>query len=119
MVSSVHLFRWVGRIISILLLLLVLLFLVSDIVKNGFGPFMHLSAREVLMFLAFIIILSGLALGLKWEVLGGFLIVCGMAAFYIIDYLLTHSLPRGTFFFVFIIPAILFLYCGFKSRAAK
>jgi hypothetical protein len=58
----------------------------------------------------------GLLLGWKWELYGGLLTLCGVAAFYLLDYLFSGTLPRGPFFLIFASPSLLFLYCGLQTR---
>ena len=75
-----------------------------------------MSVREILMMVAFIALWLGLLLGWKWELYGGLLTVCGVAAFYLVDYLFTGTLPGVLLPLIFASPSLLFLYCGLQTR---
>jgi hypothetical protein len=71
------------------------------------------------MMVAFAVAWLGLLLGWKWELAGGLLTVCGVAAFYLLDYLFSGTFPRGPFFLLLASPGLLFLYCGLQARRAR
>lgn len=83
---------------------------------GGAEYFFHLSAREGAMVFAFIGIWPGLLIAWKWEVWAGFVTICGVVAFYLLDYLFSGSFRRGPYLVVFSSPSLLFLYCGFQAR---
>ena len=68
------------------------------------------------MMVAFVAVWLGLVLGWKWELFGGLLTICGVAAFYLLDYAFSGTFPRGPFFLLFASPGLLFLYCGLQTR---
>jgi hypothetical protein len=105
----------VARIASGLAALLISFIFVGEGIAEGFGPLLRLTARETAMMVAFVIVWIGLLLGWKWELVGGLMVVGGMAAFYLLDYLFSGTFPRGPFFFILASPGLLFLYCGLQS----
>ena len=105
--KTVPIIRWIARISALLAATLILLIFVGEGV-----PVFRLSGREAAMMAAFFAVWLGLLLGWKWELHGGLLVVCGMAAFYLLDYLFSGTLPRGPFFLILAFPGLLFLYCG-------
>lgn len=112
--KTLRVVRWVARISSALTAALILLIFVGEGLAEGFEPLLHLTARETAMMVAFVAVWLGLLLGWKWELYGGLLTVCGVAAFYLLDVLFSGTFPRGPFFLIFASPALLFLYCGLQ-----
>ena len=108
--------RWIARISAGLAAALILLIFIVEGLTGEFEPLLDMSSRETLMVIAFIALWLGLLLGWKWELYGGLLTVCGLASFYIVDYLFTGTLPSGPYFLIFASPSLLFLYCGLQIR---
>ena len=108
--------RWVARISAGFSALLILLFFIGEGLSGGFEPLLHMSVRDTLMMVAFVALWLGLLLGWKWELYGGLLTVCGVAAFYLVDYFFTGTLPGVLLPLIFALPGLLFLYCGFQTR---
>lgn len=107
--------RWIARISAGFAAALILLIFIGEGLTGGFEPLLHMTIRETLMVVAFIALWLGLLLGCKWELYGGLLTVCGVAAFYLVDYLFTGTLPRVLLPLIFALPSLLFLYCGFQT----
>jgi len=114
--KAVRVVRWIARISSGLTAALILLIFIGEGLAEGFEPILYLSVRETAMMVAFVTVWVGLLLGWKWELYGGLLTVCGVVAFYLLDYLFSDTLPRGPFFLIFASPSLLFLYCGLQTR---
>jgi hypothetical protein len=114
--KAVPVVRWIARVSSGFTAALILLIFVGEGLTEGFEPILHLSVRETVMMIAFAAVWLGLLLSWKWELFGGLLTICGMAAFYLLDYLFSGTLPRGPFFLIFASPSLLFLYCGLQAR---
>jgi hypothetical protein len=113
---AVTVVRWIARVFSGIMAALILVISVGEALTEGYEPILHLTVRETVMMVAFVVVWLGLLLGWKWELTGGLLTVCGMAAFYLVDYLFSGTFPRGPFFFIIAFPGLLFLYCGLKTR---
>jgi len=108
--------RWIARVSAGFAAALILLIFIGEGLTGGFEPLLHMSIRETLMMVAFIALWLGLLLGWKWELYGGLLTACGVAAFYLVDYLFSGTLPGVLLPLIFALPSLLFLYCGFQAR---
>jgi len=95
---------------------LILLIFVGEALADGFEPILHLTVRETKMMIAFFAVWLGLLLGWKWDLFGGLLTICGVAAFYLLDYVFSGTLPRGPFFLILTSPGLLFIYYGWQKR---
>ena len=107
--KTTRIIRWTARIWASLMAAMIAVIFVGHAVEDGIGPFLNMTIRDSLMMVVFAATWFGLVLGWKWERLGGFLIVGGMAVFYLFDYLLSGSFPQGAFFSVIAFPGVLFL----------
>jgi hypothetical protein len=114
-IKIVSVVRWIARISAGVMAALILLIFVGEALADGFEPLLHLTIRETGMMIAFFAVWLGLLLGWKWELYGGLLTICGVAAFYLLDYLFSGTLPRGPYFLIFAAPSLLFTYCGWQT----
>jgi len=114
--KTLQVVRWIARISSGFAAALILIIFISEGLTEGFEPLLHMSIRETIMMIAFVAVWLGLLLGWKWELYGGLLTVCGVAAFYLADYMFTGTFPRVPYFLIFASPSLLFLYCGLQTR---
>jgi len=114
--KTVRVVSWIARISSGFSAVLILLIFIGEGLTEGFEPLLHLSVRETLMMVSFAALWLGLLLSWKWELYGGLLTVCGVAAFYLVDYLFTGTLPGVLLPLIFASPSLLFLYCGLQTR---
>ena len=97
--------RWTARILSLFSLGLLLLFIIGE----GFNP-LALTPRELLLSLFFPLgVLLGMAVGWRWEALGGILSLGSFAAFYVVHWLGSGRLPASWAFATFTVPGLLFL----------
>lgn len=100
--------RWSVRALSLLVVAILLVF--------ACGEGLHLSrfsARELLLFVFFPLgFCVGMVLAWWREVLGGGITVASLAAFYLVDRLVSSSFPRG-FAFLLLAPTKIF---GCPSR---
>jgi hypothetical protein len=107
--------RWTARIWSIVSIGLVLAFLVGE----GFDP-AKFKATEWLLFLFFPVGISvGMILSWWREGFGGIITVGSLLVFYMVDFAISGSLPRGWALLVFAAPGFLFLVCWYWSRKTK
>jgi hypothetical protein len=95
---------------------MILLFLIGNGLAEGLDPLLHMSFRETAMMAAFGAVWLGLVLGWRWELYGGLLSLCGLAAFYLLDYAFSGAFPRGPYFLILASPSLLFLYSGLRTR---
>ena len=114
--KTLQVVRWIARISAGFAAVLILLLFIGEGLTEGFEPLLHMSIRETLMMIAFIAVWLGLLLGWKWELYGGLLTACGIAAFYLVDYLFSGTFPKVLLPLIFALPGLLFLYCGFQAR---
>ncbi len=113
---GIKIVRWVGRVLSGLAAGLILLFFLGEGLDEGFGPLLQMTVRETVMMVAFFALWLGLILGWKWELAGALFTIGGLVTFYVLDYLFSGTFPRGPYFLIFSSPALIFLYCGLRSR---
>jgi hypothetical protein len=92
---------------------LILIIFLGEALADGLGPLSVLTLRERLMMAAFSIAFLGLILGWIREALGGWLVVGGMAAFYLLDFLFSGSFPQGGTFLLIILPGFLYLFSAY------
>lgn len=111
----VKIFRWVARVTALVMVVFILLMFIGEGIVDGFGGLLALTLRESLMMAAFVVVFLGLLLGWRWEVLGGGLVIGGMAVFYWLDYAFSGTFPRGPYFLIIVIPGLLYLLCGLGS----
>jgi len=111
--------RWIARIGATLMAGMILIIFIGEVISEGFGPLLQMSLRETAMMAVFIIVFMGLILGWRWEMLGGLLIVGGMAAFYLLDFLFSGTFPRGPFLLVIVLPGLLYVYSGLQNKAEE
>lgn len=107
--KTTRIIRWIARVWAALMAGLIVFIFIGDAISDGIDPIFHLTLRESLMMVAFLVTWLGLVLGWKWERLGGSLVVCGMAAFYLLDFGFSGSFPRGPMFLIISLPGVLFL----------
>ena len=112
--------RWIARIWAALMVALMIFMLLAHIIGDEPGQVTGLTIRDGFMIPAMIISVLGLALAWKWERLGGWLTVGGMAAFYLADYIFSGDFPQGVTFLIIAFPGLLFLlisYYGNQEQA--
>ena len=115
-IKTFQVVRWIARISAGFAAALILLIFIGESLTGGFEPLLHMSIRETLMMVAFVALWLGLLLGWKWELYGGLLTICGVAAFYLVDFLFSGTIPGVLLPLIFALPGLLFLYCGFQTR---
>jgi hypothetical protein len=106
--------RWVARILGIFIVVFSLSLFIADVIERGempnpdFGP-------GLVTFL-YIIALIGFLIAWRWEGFGGILSAISIVLMAIVNVIWVHAGkdPGSEIFFV--IPALLFIYCWWKSR---
>ena len=100
--------RWIARIGSIVCVGLLLLIFVGE----GFDP-AAITRTEWLMLLCFPVgVVLGMMIGWWKEMTGGVITAVSLILFYLIDAIASGSPPDGWWFFIFALPGLLFLFCG-------
>ncbi len=108
--------RWTARILGLILAGFVLLIFVGEALTDGLAGIASLTSREGLMMVAFFVMVAGLLLGWRWPLVGGALTLGGLAAFYLLDFAFSGTFPRGATFLLFVLPGVLYLIDGSRSR---
>ena len=103
--------RWTGRALTALLVGVVIVIFIGE----GFNP-LRLKGIEVLQMVLFWTACVGMVLAWRWPVIGGALSLGGMILFFTVELAVTGGFPRGLFFYLMLLPGILFLADGFISR---
>ena len=111
--------RWVARVLAAMMAAFMAFMFVGNAATDGVGPLFEMTLREALMMAAFMVVFVGLILGWKREKLGGWLVVGGMALFYVLDFAFSGTFPRGPFFPLIALPGILFLLAGYTRKEAE
>lgn len=97
--------RWSARGLSVLLVGLVLLMAAGErpnliaVIRSTRGSFLVFPFAVCIR----------MVLAWRWELAGGVLSLASMGLFYVIEYAQSGRFPRGPFFLVFGLPALLFL----------
>lgn len=110
---------WTARILAALMAILILVIFIGEAFGEGLGPLTDLTLREQLMMAAFFTAFLGLILGWIREALGGWLVVGGMTAFYLLDLLFSGSFPQGGTFLLIVLPGLLYLVTGYNIFPRK
>jgi hypothetical protein len=114
-----NIIRWIARIWGALMAAMILFIFIGDSAADGIGPIFHLKSREMVMMAAFLVVFVGLILSWKWELWGGWMIVGGMLAFYLLDFIFSGTFPRGVTFLLIAFPGILFLFSHYASKKSE
>lgn len=101
--------RWTARILGLLMILLTLTFAIGEALTE---PHPNAEPTPVLNYLWGFLMLGGLALAWKWELIGALISLIGFIGVGIVnpDALLKPGM------YLFAVPAILFLYCWRKKE---
>jgi hypothetical protein len=120
--------RWAGRALSVLLLWLAIVLVVghirgscrgNDVARPApaAGTAVHL--RETSLGICLLAIVTGLAIGWRWEGLGGLLIVAGNVVFALINGRFSFvPNPISNPLFASLIVGLLFLFCWWRGRSS-
>jgi hypothetical protein len=110
--QSIRIIRWTARIISILIISLFLLFFIGESVTEH-----HPNAEPIAIIniVVGVLMIGGLVVAWKWEFLGGLISVIGFIGVGIVNPR-SFTLPM---MYLFLLPAILFLICAWKSRSLR
>lgn len=112
--KMVTLARWVARILGTLIVVVALSFFIADVIEKGempkpdFGP-------GLVTFL-FFIALIGFLIAWRWEGFGGILSAISIVLMTMVNVIWVHAAKDPGSEIIFLIPALLFIYCWWKSR---
>ncbi len=103
-------FRWVARIVGLLFIILLLGFFIGEGRHGG----AQLHGRDYFLLSMWALYIIGLVAGLKWESLGG--LISLVFLFIQVIYLVREGTPTGWFFYLLVIPPVLYLLSGYLHR---
>ena len=105
--KSADIIRWIARIWGTAILVFVLVFLLADIFGTEKGGGIR-DVKEAISAITGIIAIIGLGIALKWEGLGGLLIIAGLTGLFIVrfdlssnPYIIGGIAPPGIFYLVY------------------
>lgn len=112
-----NILRWTARILGLASIGVILLFLFGEgLVVNGAWP----TPTEWVGLLFFPIgLMIGLLIAWRNELIGGLFAVGSVAAFYVWAFIVRGGLPRGPYFLLLALPALLFLILAWRTPAAE
>jgi hypothetical protein len=103
--------RWTARVLTLLLIGVILAILVGE----GFNP-LNLKGIEVPQMALFWTACIGMVLAWRWQAMGALLSVGGLILFFAVECAVTGRLPKGLFFYLMLLPGILFLMSSVINR---
>jgi len=106
--------RWMARVLGLLLVGVFVIFLIG----NGFNP-VHLKGAEIAQSVVLLVALGGMLVLWRWELLGGAMVLAGMAAFYLINFAVAGRFPGHVVFPLCFVPGLLALISGWSHRARQ
>jgi hypothetical protein len=109
--QTVSVVRWVARVVGVLVVIEVAAFAIGE------GTSAHL--REMLLTIAMVAMPTGVLVAWKWEGLGSFLTLAGLAAFVLVNGRIHGSLlgyATNPIFGPFLLAGLLFLFCWSRTR---
>jgi hypothetical protein len=106
--------RWVARILGTFIVVFSLSFFIAHVIEQGEMP--NPDFGHWLVTFLFIIGLIGFLIAWRWEGFGGILSAISIVLMAMVNVIWVHAGkdPGSEIFFV--IPALLFIYCWWKSR---
>lgn len=108
--------RWAGRLLGLAAIAFVAWFLVAHIAAGDPPRPFAMSANELGLGLTLVGALAGMAIGWRWEWIGGLLVLAAMFAFFAIERMATGTWPGGWVIWLFPVPGVLFLLAaGFET----
>jgi hypothetical protein len=106
---TINVFRWIARILAAFMILItIVFFLGEEVFDKSPGPGEPI---PVIMIILSILMLGGLGFAFKWELIGGITSLIGFIGI-ILSNPNSASMPM---FYLFALPAVLFILCGMKK----
>jgi hypothetical protein len=103
--------RWLARLLAVFIIGVVLLIFIGE---RGPNP-LKLSTLEAVQMVFFITTCIGMAVGWRWEFIGGIVATVGIVLFYATELAVTGRFPHGLFPLM-LFPGMLFLVSGLLRR---
>ena len=106
--------RWVARILGTLIVVVSLSFFIAYVIKQGEMP--NPDFGHGLVTFLFIVGLIGFLIAWRWEGLGGILSAISIALMATLNVIWVHAAKNPGSEIIFLIPALLFIYCWWRTR---
>lgn len=97
--------HWFARGLSVVLLI----FTAGVLYGNGLPNPLGATRVELLLYSAFFLMMLGAALGLRFERLGGWLLLAAFVFFWVVNSMVTRAFPVGTMFLLYGVAGLLYL----------
>ena len=111
-----NILKWTARVLDVIIGILMLLFIFGE----GLPVFADMSPREIILFIAFAVILMGLIVAWWHEKIGAFTILSGTAGFWLFNTIYSGKFWIHWFFLLFPIIGVLFLLASqFEDDSPK
>ena len=112
--KSVTYARWVARILGTLIVVFSLIFFIAYVIEQGHLP--NPDFGPGLVTFLYIIALIGFLIAWRWEGFGGILSAISIVLMAIVNVIWVHAAKDPGSEIIFVIPALLFIYCWWKTR---
>lgn len=106
--------RWIARILGTLIVVVSLFFLIAEVIGQGEMP--NPDFGHGLVTFLYIIGLIGFLIAWRWEGFGGILSAISIVLMATVNVIWVHAGKDPGSEIIFVIPALLFIYCWWKSR---
>ncbi len=106
--------RWVARILGTLIVVFSLFFFIANVIEQGEMP--NPDFGHGLVTFLYIIALIGFLIAWRWEGFGGILSAISLVFMATVNVIWVHAAKDPGSEIIFVIPALLFIYCWWKSR---
>lgn len=102
-----------GKVTSILFVIVIAMFYIGEGIQHDFEK---LRNEELIMMLFFPVgIIIGYVVSWFKKITGTIITVLSILVFYLIDYLISGTIPKGIYFIIFLVPTIFFFLSYIKS----
>ena len=106
--------RWAARILGTLIVVFSLSFFIANVIEQGEMP--NPDFGHGLVTFLFIIALIGFLIAWRWEGFGGILSAISIVLMAMVNVIWVHAGKDPGSEIVFLIPALLFIYCWWRTR---
>ena len=112
--KTVKILRWIARILGTFIVVLALSFFIAEVIESGEMP--NPDFGHGLVTFLFIIALIGFLIAWRWEGFGGILSAISIVLMTIVNVIWVHAAKDPGSEIIFVIPALLFIYCWWRTR---
>ena len=106
--------RWIARILGTLIVAFSLIFFIAYVIEQGNLP--NPDFGHGLVTFLYVIALIGFLIAWRWEGFGGILSAISIVLMATVNVIWVHAAKDPGSEIIFVIPALLFIYCWWKTR---